>query len=214
MIFVNRCATYKPNPEDDVIKFIVFMLSDPSEIATHPVNQVVWVGEPVTLFCNATGNPAPKISYSAVGENGTVGNDETLVINSSSVAYVKTYTCTADNGVQPLAAVNATVMVLGKSSFCLTLQDLVTDMLLTSAKLEKICYQNYRGDLSNIKLTTQRTIGQGKCDEEIRIEIYVKFISTHKNNHLKKIVEKFISGLKTLYRLGCDEHSAECFKFY
>lgn len=104
------------------------MLSDPAEIVTSAVDQVVWVGEPVTLFCNATGNPAPNISYSAVGENGTVGNDNTLNINTSSVAYVKTYTCTADNGVQPPAAGNATVTVLGKTSFCLTLQDLVIDM--------------------------------------------------------------------------------------
>ena len=96
------------------------MLSDPAEMVTRPVDQVVWVGEPVTLFCNATGNPAPTISYSAVGENGTVSNDKTLVINSSSVAYVKTYTCTADNGIQPPAVDNATVTVLGKAHFCLT----------------------------------------------------------------------------------------------
>ena len=91
------------------------MLSDPAEIVTYPVDQVVWVGEPVTLFCNAAGNPSPNISYSAVGENGTVGNDKTLVINSSSVAHVKTYTCTANNGLQPPAAASATVTVLGKS---------------------------------------------------------------------------------------------------
>lgn len=79
------------------------------------MDQVVWVGEPVTLFCNATGNPAPNISFSAVGQNGTVGNHKILVINSSSVACVKTYTCTANNGLQPPAAANATVTVLGKS---------------------------------------------------------------------------------------------------
>ena len=127
-----------------LLNFLSLLLSDPSEIATHPVDQVVWVGEAVTLFCNATGNPAPKISYSAVGENGTVSNDETLAINSSSVAYVKTYTCTADNGVHPPSAINATVTVLGKFNFCLTLQDLVTDMLSRSAKLEKIFYENHR----------------------------------------------------------------------
>lgn len=134
--FVNWCASYKPNLEDDIAEFIVvsLLLSDPSEIVTRPVDQVIWVGEPVTLFCNAIGNPVPNISYSAVGENGTVGNDKTLVINSSSVAYVKTYTCTADNGVQPAAAANATVTVLGKSYFCLTLQDLVIDMLSRSGK--------------------------------------------------------------------------------
>ena len=37
-----------------------------------------------------------------------------------------------------------------------------------------------------MKLKTQRTIRLGKCDEEIRIEICVKFIFTHKSNHLKK----------------------------
>ena len=114
------------------------MLSDPAEIVTRPVDQVVWVGEPVTLFCNASGNPTPNISYSAVGENGTVGNDETLIINSSSVAYVKTYICTADNGLQPPAAGNATVTVLGKSYFFLTLHDLVIDVLSRSGKLNKI----------------------------------------------------------------------------
>ena len=132
----------KRNLQDDIVEFIVVSLTllDPSKIVTRPVDQVVWVGESVTLFCNATGNPAPNISYTALGENGTVGNDKTLVINSSSMAYVKTYTCTADNGVQPPAAVNATVTVLGKSYFCLTLQDLVIDTLSRSRKLEKIWY--------------------------------------------------------------------------
>ena len=91
------------------------ILSDPTEIVTSPGDQVVWVGEPAMLFCNATGNPAPSVLYSVVGENGTVGKSETLVINSSSVASVKIYTCTAKNGLQPPATANATVTVLGKS---------------------------------------------------------------------------------------------------
>lgn len=84
-------------------------------MVTGPVDQVVWVGEPVTLVCNAAGNPAPNISYSVVGENGTIGNSTTLVIGSSNVAYVKIYTCTANNGIQPPAIANVTVTVLGKS---------------------------------------------------------------------------------------------------
>lgn len=105
-----------------MVEFIVlFLFSDPAVIVTSPLDQVVWVGEPVTLFFNATGNPAPNVSYSVVGENGTVGNGETLVVNSSSVAYVKIYTCTARNGIQPPATANATVTVLGKSYFCLVL---------------------------------------------------------------------------------------------
>ena len=85
------------------------------EIVTRPTDQVVWVGENATLFCDAVGNPAPNITYSVVGENTTVGHGKTLVINSSSVPYVKVYTCTADNGIQTQASVNATVTVLGKS---------------------------------------------------------------------------------------------------
>ena len=65
-----------------------------------------------------------------------------------------------------------------------------------------------------MKLKTQRTIGLGKCDEEIRIEIYVKFIFTHKSNHLKKTVGKVVSDLKMSHRLRRDEHSTERFRFY
>ena len=92
--------------------------TDPAEIVTLPVDQVVWVGQQVTLFCNVTGNPVPNITYTIVGKNGTVGYDKTLVINASSTAYVKTYTCTANNEIQSPVSAKITVAVLGKSLIC------------------------------------------------------------------------------------------------
>lgn len=92
----------------------LIILTDPAKIVTRPEDQVVWVGQQVTLFCNATGNPVPNITYSIVGENGTVGSGETLIINSSRTAYVKMYTCKATNGIGSSATANATVTVLGK----------------------------------------------------------------------------------------------------
>ena len=98
------------------LHFILFFSTDPAEIVTLPVDQVVWVGQQVTLFCNVTGNPVPNITYTIVGENDTVGYNKTLVINGSSTAYVKTYMCTANNGIQSPVSAKITVTVLGKSS--------------------------------------------------------------------------------------------------
>ena len=93
-------------------------MADPAEIVTRPVDQVVWVGQQVKLFCNVTGNPAPNITYTIVGENGTVGYDKTLVIKTCSTTFVKTYTCTANNGLQSPVSANITVAVIGKSLMC------------------------------------------------------------------------------------------------
>ena len=75
---------------------------------------MLWLGENTTLVCGAVGNPVPNMSYSVLGENASVVYSKTLVIKISSVTYVKMYTCTAFNGVQPPVSVNATVTVLGK----------------------------------------------------------------------------------------------------
>ena len=78
------------------------------------MDQVVWVGQQVNLSCYAVGNPAPKIFYTVFGDNGKLGFEKTLVINSSSTPYVKTFSCNANNTIGPVAAANATVTVLGK----------------------------------------------------------------------------------------------------
>ena len=78
------------------------------------MDQVVWVGQQVNLSCDAVGNPTPKIVYTVIGDNGIVGFEKTLVINSSSTPYMKTFTCNANNTIGPVAGANATVTVLGK----------------------------------------------------------------------------------------------------
>ncbi|XP_068686462.1 hemicentin-1-like isoform X2 [Montipora foliosa] len=83
-----------------------------AEIVSHPVDQVVWVGQQITLSCGAIGNPVPNITYSIVGDNGTVSFGRTLVIGASNISYVKSYTCTADNGLEAPVLANVTVTVL------------------------------------------------------------------------------------------------------
>ncbi|XP_068685500.1 hemicentin-1-like [Montipora foliosa] len=83
-----------------------------AEIVSHPVDQVVWVGQQITLSCGAIGNPVPNITYSIVGDNGTVSSGRTLVIGASNISYVKSYTCTADNGLEAPVLANVTVTVL------------------------------------------------------------------------------------------------------
>ena len=75
------------------------------------MDQVLWVDEAGILFCNATGNPAPNVSYTVVGENDTVGFSETLVINGSETTSVSTYRCIAGNGIEPPATADANITV-------------------------------------------------------------------------------------------------------
>ncbi|XP_044170542.1 peroxidasin-like [Acropora millepora] len=44
-----------------------FPFSDKPAFTTHPQNKTVREGDPVTLFCNATGNPKPSISWTIDG---------------------------------------------------------------------------------------------------------------------------------------------------
>ena len=108
------CFTLHSNTFENSLIGILLISPDPPEIVTPPVDQVVWVGQQVNLSCDAVGNPTPKIVYTVIGDNGIVGFEKTLVINSSSTPYVKTFTCNANNTIGPVAAANATITVLGK----------------------------------------------------------------------------------------------------
>lgn len=89
------------------LKFFIF--SVPSRITRTSDNQTVNEGSNLTLFCNATGKPAPNITWTRVSEDETlfVGNPWHIVnINRT---YNGTYRCVADNGVP--SAVNSTISV-------------------------------------------------------------------------------------------------------
>ena len=84
---------------------INFFFSDQPEIITHPKNVTVEEGLPMTLFCNATGNPPPTLSWtkdgSPINNNQGIpfsGDNETLFIASINRSESGNYRCVARNG--------------------------------------------------------------------------------------------------------------------
>ena len=74
------------------------------EIVTASENQDVCEGSSVTLSCNATGKPAPNITWTRVWENGSdsgklPATDGFYVISNTSRSSNGTYRCTASNGI-------------------------------------------------------------------------------------------------------------------
>ena len=78
-------------------------------MTSYSDNQTVNEGSNLTLFCNATGKPAPNITWTRVSEDEVlfVGNPWHIInINRT---YSGTYRCIADNGVP--SPVNRTISV-------------------------------------------------------------------------------------------------------
>ena len=74
----------------------------------------------VTLYCNATGKPAPNINWTTVWENGTDGEQLPVVGGSYVMSNIKrsssgTYRCTAYNGVGD--PVNRTLNVIVRCKY-------------------------------------------------------------------------------------------------
>ena len=77
--------------------------TDPPEFDSVSGNQTVVEGGPIiTLYCNATGEPPPSITWTRVLRNGSdsgvlfTGEQFELENNRSSIG---TYRCTANNGI-------------------------------------------------------------------------------------------------------------------
>ena len=84
--------------------FFFFFIDQP-EIITHPKNVTIEERLPMTLFCNATGNPPPTLSWTKDGSplNDTQGitfsgDNETLSIASINRSESGNYRCVARNG--------------------------------------------------------------------------------------------------------------------
>ena len=85
-------------------KLILYLFTDKPEIAMHPQNITTREGHNVTLYCNATGNPAPTISWYKNGypiSNGFriifLPNHEQLAIRNVNRIDRGDYTCRAKN---------------------------------------------------------------------------------------------------------------------
>ena len=75
---------------------------------TKPFNKTVIEGATVTLLCEATGNPIPKIAWTKDGE--TVARGDTLSFETNRTISGK-YWCTAENGLKPTVNASANIDV-------------------------------------------------------------------------------------------------------
>ena len=98
-----------------VTLFLCFFEDAPS-VDVYPTSSVVMEGKNVTLSCNASGKPYPRLTWTKVGGLGQVlSQTSTLIVNNVSRTVTANnmiqYQCTADNGVgRPATAVaNVTV---------------------------------------------------------------------------------------------------------
>ena len=84
--------------------FIAFFSVEASLTSSRSGDQTVNEGSNVTLFCDATGKPAPNITWTRVLKNGTDGDvlflGNSWVIVNISRTYTGTYRCTAYNGIR------------------------------------------------------------------------------------------------------------------
>ena len=81
---------------------------------TRPFNKTVAEGATVTLVCEATGNPSPKIAWTKDGK--TVAKGDTLRFETNRTLSGK-YWCTAENGLTP--TVNASANIDVQCKYCL-----------------------------------------------------------------------------------------------
>ena len=81
----------------------------PPRIMSHSDNQTVNEGSNLTLFCNATGKPAPIITWTRASEDEVLSVGSPWHIVDINRTYSGTFRCIADNGV--LSPVNSTIPI-------------------------------------------------------------------------------------------------------
>ena len=98
-----------------------FPFSDKPTFTTYPRNQTVREGDIVTLFCNATGNPKPSISWTIDGLtvnttlhpriSFTSDNRQLTVRNVNRTDLSHEYRCQANNSVGTITSYAASLTV-------------------------------------------------------------------------------------------------------
>ena len=94
-----------------IIYFFCF-LAVPPKIVTAPSYKDVVEGNNLNLFCNATGNPQPDITWTKEGKSSVLSTSETLALtNLSSEDNGAVYICKVNNSLG-FDEANATISVL------------------------------------------------------------------------------------------------------
>ena len=93
--------------------YAVFIHSiDPPQIDTSPTDQTINEGISVLLFCNASGNPHPNISWTKVGDDKVLSMGNTLNLSEITRDQDGQYKCIASN------KAGVAVAVAGVTVYC------------------------------------------------------------------------------------------------
>ena len=96
----------------DFVPCYFLKLADSPQIFTVPLPQHVVEGNGVSLFCSATGNPQPNITWTKQGSNIVLSSSETLILtNLMRGDSGAVYMCKVQN-ILGSQEVNATITVL------------------------------------------------------------------------------------------------------
>ena len=93
------CVNTTPNSTKNILFYILFFPSDSTKITVSSANPVVVEGQRVSLDCNATGNPAPNVTWTKDGNNSVLYQGERYTIDSITRQQAGRYICTAENGI-------------------------------------------------------------------------------------------------------------------
>lgn len=88
--------------------FTCFFLIVPPTVTTKPINKTITEGTKATFYCNATGNPIPKITW--VRDGVAVAQGDTLSFETNRNQSGE-YWCFAGNGLSPNATASANLDV-------------------------------------------------------------------------------------------------------
>ena len=97
------------------LKYSIFCSIVPVQVIVLPQNVKVNKTNSISLSCDASGFPAPSITWTKSGQ--TLSNTAQLYISSSDKSDAGEYTCTASNGVGQPKTAKAYVIVQCKSKF-------------------------------------------------------------------------------------------------
>ena len=101
--------------------FNLFLIVDPPSVRINKIRETIEEGDNITLTCNASGKPQPRVSWTKLGRFEVLSNTSSLTVVNVSRPGTRDnmiqYQCTASNGVGIPATDIANVTVHCESVF-------------------------------------------------------------------------------------------------